>query len=173
MPNRLAIILQEKGITQETIASALKFTPATVSRWCSNLAQPSIDKLYLLASFLKLDISKLLYGETRVIKFRKELQLKVLDTDDAFLQMIMGSSDLLKLQKASLFFETKFPDGSSEAYPLSLLGYTNLYRPTHISLIEIGVIIDNCRFTTLTAENIDEDLRITFMCPSPSILKAK
>ena len=166
MANRLAVILNEQQVRQDQIGRALGVTAATVSRWCSNISQPSLDKLYMLSSILKVDLADLTYGDTKIVTFKDSLELSVIGTRDVFLEMVMGSKDLLSLQKAIFFFKSEFPDGSTYSYPLTLFGYMSLDRPTHISLIEVGEIITNCRFTKLTVENCDEVLNLTFRCPA-------
>ncbi len=172
MSNRLAVILEEKQVRQDQISSALGVTAATISRWCSNISQPSLDKLYMLASILKVDLSELTYGDTKVVSFKGTLDLSVVASRDVFLEMVMGSKDLLSLQKAVFFFKSEFPDGSTISYPLTLFGYMSLDRPTHISIIEVGEIITNCKFTKLTVENCDETLHVTFRCPSNKKISA-
>jgi transcriptional regulator with XRE-family HTH domain len=58
--NRIKAVLAEKGATNKELAEALKIAPQTVSRWCTNDMQPSVEKLYLIAKFLKIDVRDLL-----------------------------------------------------------------------------------------------------------------
>ena len=58
--NRIKAVLAEKGITNKKLAEDLEVEPQTVSRWCTNQSQPSIETLYEIAKVLKVDIRELL-----------------------------------------------------------------------------------------------------------------
>jgi len=58
--NRIKAVLAEKSVTNKELAEALGIAPQTVSRWCTNDMQPSIEKLYDVAMYLKIDIRELL-----------------------------------------------------------------------------------------------------------------
>ena len=58
--NRLKAVLAETGKLNKDVAIHLKVTEETVSRWASNSAQPSIDRLFQIADFLKIDVRTLL-----------------------------------------------------------------------------------------------------------------
>jgi putative transcriptional regulator len=58
--NRIKIVLAEKNVTSRDLAKHLKKTETTVSRWCTNSKQPTIETLYLVAKFLDADIRELL-----------------------------------------------------------------------------------------------------------------
>ena len=58
--NRIKAVLAEKGVTNKELAEALKIAPQTVSRWCTNDMQPSIEKLYAISKYLKIDVRELL-----------------------------------------------------------------------------------------------------------------
>lgn len=58
--NRIKSVLVEKGRTSKDLANALDKTEQTVSRWCTNEIQPSIETLYKIAQFLNVDIRELL-----------------------------------------------------------------------------------------------------------------
>ena len=53
--NRLKVVLAEKNIKGKWLAEQLGKNEATVSRWCSNAAQPSLEMLVKIASILKID----------------------------------------------------------------------------------------------------------------------
>ena len=53
--NRLKIVLAEKNRKGKWLAEQLGKNEATVSRWCSNTAQPSLEMLVKIASILKVD----------------------------------------------------------------------------------------------------------------------
>ena len=58
--NRIKAALAEKKITNKKLASLLGVEPQTVSRWCTNQSQPSIETLYQISKALKMDIRELL-----------------------------------------------------------------------------------------------------------------
>lgn len=167
MANRLGIVLQQKGIRQEALADYLGVTSATVSRWSTNSSQPPVEKLFQAANYLHVDITNLLYGEavTLVLPPSSSLSLSELNSDDAYLKLVSGTDNLEKLQLVMLVFDTELPDKKIRA-PLSLMGYTNLNRPTNIAVIEVGENVSNCRRTIVSAPNCNEELRLTFLRPS-------
>lgn len=58
--NRLKVVLVERKRTAKWLAEALGKDPATVSKWCTNTSQPSIETFLEIARLLKVDISDLL-----------------------------------------------------------------------------------------------------------------
>ena len=58
--NRLKVILAEPGKTGNWLAPALGKNESTVSRWCTNEVQPSIETLLAIAEVLKIDVKELL-----------------------------------------------------------------------------------------------------------------
>ena len=58
--NRLKIVLAEQGNTGKWLAHALGKNESTVSRWCTNEVQPSVETLLTIAETLKIDIKELL-----------------------------------------------------------------------------------------------------------------
>lgn len=57
--NRLKIALVEKGVTGRKLANHLDKTEATVSQWCTNDKQPSLETFYEIAKFLDVDLRDL------------------------------------------------------------------------------------------------------------------
>jgi transcriptional regulator with XRE-family HTH domain len=57
--NRLKIVLVEQKRTGKWLAEAIGKNEATVSRWCSNAAQPSIETFMQIAEALNVDIREL------------------------------------------------------------------------------------------------------------------
>ena len=53
--NRLKIVLVEQGKTGKWLAGQLGKNEATVSRWCSNTSQPSLEMLMKIAELLDVD----------------------------------------------------------------------------------------------------------------------
>ena len=58
--NRIKVVLAEKRMTNKKLAQALDITVQTVSRWCTNEMQPSIETLYRIAAYLDIDVRELL-----------------------------------------------------------------------------------------------------------------
>lgn len=58
--NRLKIALTEQSKTSKWLAKELDKSPSTVSRWCTNEVQPSVETLAKIAELLKIDIKELL-----------------------------------------------------------------------------------------------------------------
>ena len=56
--NRLKVVLAEKKRTNKWLAQQLGKDPATVSKWCTNTAQPGLETLREIANLL--DIKDLL-----------------------------------------------------------------------------------------------------------------
>ena len=50
--NRLKIVLVEQGKTGKWLAEQLGKNEATISRWCSNATQPSLEMLMKIAEIL-------------------------------------------------------------------------------------------------------------------------
>lgn len=60
--NRLKIVLAEQKKTNKWLAQQLGKDPATVSKWCTNTAQPSLETLSEIAECLQIDVRKLLHS---------------------------------------------------------------------------------------------------------------
>ena len=58
--NRIKVMLAEKRRTNKWLAEVLNKDPATVSKWCTNNSQPSIELLYRIAEALDVDVKDLL-----------------------------------------------------------------------------------------------------------------
>lgn len=58
--NRLKVVLAEKKVANKSLADHLKRREETVSRWCSNKQQPSLEELNSIAEYLQVDIRELL-----------------------------------------------------------------------------------------------------------------
>ena len=59
--NRIKVVLAENDRTNRWLAEATGKNEATVSRWCSNKAQPSIDVFRQIAEALDVDVRELLH----------------------------------------------------------------------------------------------------------------
>ncbi len=60
--NRLKVVLVENGRTGKWLAKQVGKNEATVSRWCSNKMQPSLDMLVKIAGLLNVDPRQLING---------------------------------------------------------------------------------------------------------------
>ena len=58
--NRLKVVLVEQNRTGKWLAEQLGKNEATVSRWCSNSSQPSLEMLVEIASILNVDPRELI-----------------------------------------------------------------------------------------------------------------
>ncbi|MBQ2882305.1 MAG: helix-turn-helix transcriptional regulator [Alphaproteobacteria bacterium] len=53
--NRIKVVLAEQNKTGKWLAEQLQKNEATVSRWCSNASQPSLEVLTRIAEILNMD----------------------------------------------------------------------------------------------------------------------
>lgn len=60
MINRIKIVLVEHNRTGKWLAEQLNKNEATVSRWCTNESQPSLDTLIKISEVLNVDVRDLL-----------------------------------------------------------------------------------------------------------------
>jgi transcriptional regulator with XRE-family HTH domain len=58
--NRLKAVLAEQGKTNKWLALQLDKNETTISRWCTNEVQPSIDNLVTIAKLLEVDVRELI-----------------------------------------------------------------------------------------------------------------
>lgn len=58
--NRIKAVLAEKGKTNLWLAEALGKNKTTVSKWCTNDIQPTIETLFNIARVLNVDARELL-----------------------------------------------------------------------------------------------------------------
>ncbi|WP_335974855.1 helix-turn-helix transcriptional regulator [Gaetbulibacter jejuensis] len=58
--NRLKVVLVELNRTSKWLAEKLNKSESTVSRWCTNESQPSLETLHEVANVLDVDIRELL-----------------------------------------------------------------------------------------------------------------
>lgn len=57
--NRIKILLIENQKTGKWLAEQLEKDPATISRWCSNSTQPSVETFAEIAELLNIDMKDL------------------------------------------------------------------------------------------------------------------
>lgn len=58
--NRIKVVLAEKNRTNKWLAEQLGKNVSTVSKWCTNSSQPSLEVLPDIARILEVDVSELL-----------------------------------------------------------------------------------------------------------------
>lgn len=58
--NRIKIMLAEKGRTNKWLAVQVGKDPATISKWCTNAAQPSLEMLLQVAKVLEVEVKDLI-----------------------------------------------------------------------------------------------------------------
>jgi len=58
--NRIKVVLVEKKKTSKWLAEQLGKDPATISKWCTNKTQPSLEMLKEISRCLDIDIKDLL-----------------------------------------------------------------------------------------------------------------
>lgn len=61
--NRIKVILVEKNRTSKWLAKEMGRDPATISKWCTNTAQPSLPQLMQIARLLEVDVRELIRPE--------------------------------------------------------------------------------------------------------------
>jgi putative transcriptional regulator len=58
--NRIKVVLAEKGKTNNWLAEELGMNRTTVSKWCTNQMQPTMETLFEIAEVLDVDVRELL-----------------------------------------------------------------------------------------------------------------
>mgnify|MGYP002535399978 FL=1 len=58
--NRIKLMLAEKEKTNKWLAEQVGKDPATISKWCTNTAQPSLEMLLQIAKVLNVEVKDLL-----------------------------------------------------------------------------------------------------------------
>ena len=58
--NRLKVVLAEKKRTNKWLAEQLGKDPATISKWCTNSAQPTLENLIEVARCLEVNVNELI-----------------------------------------------------------------------------------------------------------------
>ena len=57
--NRIKVVLVEQKKTAKWLAEEIGKDPSTVSKWCTNTSQPSLDTLRKIANVLSVKLSDL------------------------------------------------------------------------------------------------------------------
>ena len=58
--NRLKVVLAEEKKTNKWLAEQLGKDPATISKWCTNSAQPNLENLVEIAKCLEVTVNDLI-----------------------------------------------------------------------------------------------------------------
>ena len=61
--NRIKVMLVDKGKTNRWLATQLGKDPATVSKWCTNSAQPTLETMMQIAKMLNVEMNDLVRFE--------------------------------------------------------------------------------------------------------------
>lgn len=62
--NRIKVMLVEKKRSNKWLAEQLGKDPATVSKWCTNTSQPTIETLLKIAEVLEVNYTELVRAES-------------------------------------------------------------------------------------------------------------
>ena len=63
--NRLKIVLVEQNKTNKWLAQKMGKNITTVSSWCTNEMQPSLETLIDIAAVLNIDVKELIFSTTK------------------------------------------------------------------------------------------------------------
>ncbi len=61
--NRIKVVLADKKRTNKWLAQQLGKDPATISKWCTNSCQPSLETLMKISKLLDVDLNELVRFE--------------------------------------------------------------------------------------------------------------
>jgi putative transcriptional regulator len=64
--NRIKAVLAEKGKTNIWLAEKIGKNKTTVSKWCTNDVQPTMETLFEIADALKVDVRELLVSSKKL-----------------------------------------------------------------------------------------------------------
>ena len=64
--NRIKLVLVEKKRTSKCLSEQLGVTPSTISKWCTNSSQPSVETLMQIARCLDVEVHELLHPADKV-----------------------------------------------------------------------------------------------------------
>lgn len=65
--NRLKVVLVEHGKTNKWLAEKLNKNETTISRWCTNEVQPSLETLMQISELLHIDVKELIISNKKNI----------------------------------------------------------------------------------------------------------
>jgi transcriptional regulator with XRE-family HTH domain len=69
-------VLAEKKRTNKWLAEELGKDQATVSKWCTNASQPSLEMLLKIAEVLEVDVKDLLNSSKEEVKYIRVVDKK-------------------------------------------------------------------------------------------------
>lgn len=58
--NRIKVVLADKKRTNKWLAEQLGKDPATISKWCTNKAQPALETIIEIAKLLEVEVADLI-----------------------------------------------------------------------------------------------------------------
>lgn len=64
--NRIEVVLVENKRTNKWLAEQLGHDPATISKWCTNVARPNFETLLQIAKLLKVEVQELLVNQSDI-----------------------------------------------------------------------------------------------------------
>ena len=73
--NRLKAVLADAGQTNKWLAEQLGKDPVTISKWCTNSSQPSVETLMQIAKCLDVEVYELLHPVDKVVSVQKKGQI--------------------------------------------------------------------------------------------------
>ena len=68
--NRLKIVLAEKNMSQKTVSEMTNISQNSISKYCSNTHQPSIQVAFKLAEALEVEFGDLFHSVSEIKKMR-------------------------------------------------------------------------------------------------------
>lgn len=69
--NRIKVVLVEHKKTNKWLAEQLGKDPATISKWCTNSSQPSVETLMQIAQILGVEVHELLQPVDKTYRYVK------------------------------------------------------------------------------------------------------
>lgn len=64
--NRLKAVLAEQGKANKWLAEKLDKNETTISRWCTNEVQPSMETFVIIAEMLNVDVKELINSTQKI-----------------------------------------------------------------------------------------------------------
>ena len=61
--NRIRVVLAERDLNNKWLSEQLGVSPTTVSKWCTNAAQPPLETLIAIANALEVSVQELVRQE--------------------------------------------------------------------------------------------------------------
>jgi len=59
--NRIKVVLAETKRTNKWLSEQLEVAPTTVSKWCTNNCQPTLETLVKIAELLEVEVNDLIW----------------------------------------------------------------------------------------------------------------